>query len=567
MYACDTLEKILRDFVAAKGWAWPDKAQVTPARDEKFGDVATNLALVLAPAVGLKPRDLAAEICAAAQGAGSAIARAEVAGPGFVNVFYAPAFWQATVREVLDQGAAFGRSDAGAGRKAQVEYVSANPTGPLHIGHGRGAALGDSLARVLRAAGYAVSTEYYINDAGRQMRLLGESVLFRTRQAAGQAPAEPEDWYKGDYVVDIAARLLAANPDLLARPEAEAVEFCKVAAVDEIMAGIKTDLADFRVGHEVWFSEKSLVDNGAVEETFARLRDTGLAFEDGGALWMRTTDFGDDKDRVLRKSSGELTYFASDIAYHDHKYNRGFDLVVDIWGADHHGYVPRMKAAVQALGRQADDLQVILVQLVNLLRDGQPVAMSTRSGQFDTLAEVVAETGTDAARFMFLSRKSDSPLDFDLELVKRQTMDNPVYYVQYAHARICSVMAKAAERGVAFDLGSAADPAVLARLDTPEDLRLLKLLAQFPDTVAGAARQLAPHFVSFYLLDLAGTLHRYYTVHQVLGADSPGLMQARLLLMAAVARVLQTGLDLLGVSAPERMERSEAPGAESSPEA
>ncbi len=553
MHACDTLEKILRDFVAAKGWTWPDKAQVTPTKDEKFGDVATNLALVLAPGVGMKPRDLAAEVSAAVQAANPGIAKTEVAGPGFVNVFYAPAFWQATVGEVLEAGAGFGRSAQGAGRKVQVEYVSANPTGPLHIGHGRGAAVGDSLARVLRAAGFEVSTEYYINDAGRQMRLLGESVLFRARQAAGQTPAEPGDWYKGDYVIDIAKRLLAENPDLLERPEAEAVEFCKVAAVDEIMAGIKTDLADFRVGHEVWFSEKSLVDNGAVEQTFARLKETGLGFEADGALWMRTTDFGDDKDRVLRKSSGELTYFASDIAYHDHKYNRGFDLVVDIWGADHHGYVPRMKAAVQALGRSADDLAVILVQLVNLLRDGQPVAMSTRAGQFETLADVVAETGADAARFMFLSRKSDSHLDFDLELVKQQSMDNPVYYVQYAHARICSVMAKAAERGVPVTREGAADPAVLAALSTPEDLRLLKLLAQFPATVASAAKQLAPHYVSFYLMDLAGSLHRYYTVHQVLGADAPDVVQARLLLMQAVAQVVKNGLDLLGVTAPERM--------------
>ena len=563
MHACDTLERILRDYVAGKGWTWPDKAQVTPTKDEKFGDVATNLALVLAPAAGLKPRDLAAEVCAAVQqAAGAALAKAEVAGPGFVNVFYAPAFWQATVAEVLAAGADYGRGSLGQGRKVQVEYVSANPTGPLHIGHGRGAAVGDSLARILRFAGDEVSTEYYINDAGRQMRLLGDSVLYRARQwarqAAGQDPdqvPQPEDWYKGDYVIDIAKRLLAENPDLLERPEAEAVEFCKVAAVDEIMAGIKTDLADFRVGHEVWFSEKSLVDNGAVEQTFARLKETGLGFEADGALWMRTTDFGDDKDRVLRKSSGELTYFASDIAYHDHKYNRGFDLVVDIWGADHHGYVPRMKAAVQALGRSADDLAVILVQLVNLLRDGQPVAMSTRAGQFETLADVVAETGADAARFMFLSRKSDSHLDFDLELVKQQSMDNPVYYVQYAHARICSVLRKAAERGVA---AGEPDAAALALLSSPEDLRLLKLLAQFPDTVAGAAKQLAPHFVSFYLMDLAGSLHRYYTVHQVLGADSPDQVRARLLLMAAVARVVQSGLFLLGVTAPERMERGES---------
>ncbi|MEW5774682.1 MAG: arginine--tRNA ligase [Thermodesulfobacteriota bacterium] len=554
MHACETLEKILRGYVAGKGWAWPDKAQVTPTKEEKFGDVATNLALVLAPQAGMKPRDLAADICAAVQQAEPAIAKAEAAGPGFVNVFYAPAFWQATVGEVLAADADYGRGSLGAGRKVQVEYVSANPTGPLHIGHGRGAAVGDSLARILRFAGFEVSTEYYLNDAGRQMNLLGLSVWYRAQQILDRNPAEPEDYYKGDYIKDIAAQVLQDNPFLDARPEPEILDICRQAAQDGILAGIKADLADFRTEHQVWFSELSLVSSGAVDRAFDHLKERGFAYDKDGAFWFETTKLGDDKDRVLRKSDGSLTYFASDIAYHDDKYARGFDLVVDIWGADHHGYVPRMKAAVQALGQPAGALEVILVQLVNLLRGGQPVAMSTRSGEFDTLEQVCAEVGVDAARFMFLSRKSDSHLDFDLELVKQQSMDNPVYYVQYAHARIRSVMRKAEERGAA---AGAADAAVLARLETPEDLRLLKMLAQFPDTVAGAAKQLAPHFVSFYLMDLAGSLHRYYTVHQVLGADSPDLVRARLLLMLAVARVLRSGLDLLGVEAPERMERND----------
>jgi len=549
MHATTLLRRLLADFTDSRGWSWPDKTTIEPPRDEAFGDLATNLAMVLAGQARTNPRELAADVAAHVAGAVE-VAKAEVAGPGFVNVTFSPSFWQAVAPEVIGAGEAFGRTDTGRGRKVQVEYVSANPTGPLHIGHGRGAAVGDSLARVLRAAGFEVSTEYYINDAGRQMRLLGESVLFRARQTAGLNPAEPEDWYKGDYVIDIAKRLMAERPDLLEMPEPDAVDVCKVAAVDEIMDGIKTDLNAFRVGHDVWFSEKSLVDDGAVEATFARLKDKGLAFEADGALWMRTTDFGDDKDRVLRKSTGELTYFASDIAYHDHKYNRGFDLVVDIWGADHHGYVPRMKAAVQALGRRADDLEVILVQLVNLLRDGVPVAMSTRAGQFETLADVVAETGADAARFMFLSRKSDSHLDFDLELVKQQTMDNPVYYVQYAHARINSVFRKAAERGVESGAVSDAD---LSRLDTPEDLRLLKLMARFPGVVAQAAEHLSPHFVSFYLSELAKALHGYYTVHQVLAAGDDALTRARMHLLAAVAQVVRNGLDLLGVDAPQSM--------------
>jgi arginyl-tRNA synthetase len=471
------------------------------------------------------------------------------------------AFWQKGVAEVLAAGDRYGESELGQGRRVQVEYVSANPTGPLHIGHGRGAALGDSLARILRKTGHEVSTEYYINDAGRQMMLLGRSIWYRAMQALGREVAEPEDYYKGAYIKDLAAEVLAGDSAsgggaaLFDGPEQAALDVCQAHGVDRIMAGIKQDLKDFRVEHQVWFSEKSLVSAGLVEETFKTLLARDLAYEKDGALWFRSTNFRDEKDRVLRKQTGDLTYFASDIAYHDDKYRRGFDLVVDIWGADHHGYVARMQGAVSALGKDPDEnFKVILVQLVNLLQDGEQVAMSTRAGKFETLSDVVAETGADAARFIFLSRKSDSHLDFDLELVKKKSMENPVYYVQYAHARICSVQRKAEESGMALPvlpLGEA-DTAGLALLDTPEDLELLGLLDQYPDVLAASAKALAPHMISFYLRELAQALHRYYQANQVLSVEE-GLRRARLMLLAAVAQTVRNGLDALGVSAPDRM--------------
>jgi arginyl-tRNA synthetase len=435
--------------------------------------------------------------------------------------------------------------------KVQVEYVSANPTGPLHIGHGRGAAIGDSLTRILRATGHEVQTEYYLNDAGRQMLMLGNSVWIRLKQLAGQDVALPDESYKGEYIRDIAADILAdKGQSFLDTPEDEAVKYCKDVAVDEILTGIKEDLTNFRVEHQNWFSEKSLVNDGIVEKTLADLKAKGLAYDKDGALWFESTRFGDDKDRVLRKSNGYLTYFASDIAYHADKIDRGFDLMVDIWGADHHGYVPRMKAGIEAIGNDRESLQVILVQLVNLLRNGEQIAMSTRAGKFETLADVCQEVGVDAARFIFLSRKSDSHLDFDLEVVKQQSMDNPVYYVQYAHARICSLMAKAEERGI-----KETEPKMdlLTLLDTPEDLALLKKMDRFPDVLTLAARTLSPHHVSYYLQELAGDLHRYYNVHHILNAPQPELLQARLHLFKAVAQILRNGLDLLGVSAPEKM--------------
>ncbi|QLA15878.1 arginine--tRNA ligase [Desulfolutivibrio sulfoxidireducens] len=555
MRAITHLRRLLTDILAGRGIPWPEKTTIEPPRDPRFGDLATNAALMAAKAAGQKPRDLAETLRRDLADADPGLT-VEVAGPGFLNVTFPPSFWQATIPDILDregQGG-YGRTELGAGRRVQVEYVSANPTGPLHIGHGRGAALGDSLARILRAAGFDVSTEYYINDAGRQMRLLGTSIRLRYLELHGREVAWPEDWYRGEYIIDLARELVAIHgATLLDMPETEATDICQLYGVDSIMAGIKKDLADFRVSHEVWFSEKTLVSGGRVEATLSDLKARGLAYEKDGAVWFASQSLGDDKDRVLRKSSGELTYFASDICYHADKFARGFDVVVDIWGADHHGYVPRMTAAVTALGKSPDSLKVILVHLVNLLRGGEQIAMSTRAGKFETLADVVAEVGADAARFMFLSRKSDSPLDFDLDLVKRQTMDNPVYYVQYAHARVRSVFAKAAERGIAAGEPNAAR---LARLDTPEDLGLLRLLDQFPEVVETAAATYSPHLVSYYLRDLSGRLHSYYAAHQVLACGDDELTRARMLLLDAVALVLRAGLALLGVAAPEKMERT-----------
>jgi arginyl-tRNA synthetase len=552
MRARTFVEAALQQAVHDLGWTWPEKASIEAPKRAEHGDLATNVAMVLPKEAGSTPRARAQAlqerllaVCA------DNLAAVDVAGPGFLNLTLSPAFWQGTVVRVL-QDAQFGASSLGQGKKAQVEYVSANPTGPLHIGHGRGAAVGDALARILRFAGYAVHTEYYLNDAGRQMRLLGLSVWVRYQQLCGRQIPFPEDGYQGDYIGDIAARIRQERGDaLLTWSEEDAREFCYQEGMNEILAGIRQDLEVFRAEHQVWFSEKSLVDSGVVEATLADLQAKGLAYEKDGALWFASSRFGDDKDRVLRKSDGSLTYFASDIAYHAHKIGRGFDLMIDVWGADHHGYVPRMKAAVAALGRDPECLQVILVQLVNLLRDGQQIAMSTRAGTFETLADVCAEVGVDAARFLFLSRKSDAHLDFDLEVVKRQSMDNPVFYVQYAHARICSLQRKAREMGIA--LPEVADPALLGLLATAEDMALLKTLDAFGDAVELSARTLSPHHISYYLMDLAGQLHRYYAEHPVLSGEDAGLRNARLLLMEAVRRVLARGLDLLGVDAPLRM--------------
>ena len=548
MRAKNHLYTALQAIVADLNLEWPARTTIEPPKEKKFGDMAANIAMVLAKQAKRNPRELASLI-AEKLIEDAMIANVEIAGPGFLNITFSTDFWRNTVAIIEEKGEQFGSVDQGKGKKVQVEYVSANPTGPLHIGHGRGAAVGDSLARLLRFAGYDVSTEYYINDAGRQMLILGQSVLFRARQIAGEDLPDPEDFYRGEYIKDIAQEVLDLHPDLLSKDDA--LEICKEYALNQILDGIKHDLKEFRVEHQNWFSERSLVSAGAVEKTFNRLKEAGLAFEQDGALWFRTTEFGDDKDRVLRKSDGSLTYFASDIAYHDNKYDRGFELNVDIWGADHHGYVPRMRAAVEALGKPKDSFDVILIQLVNLLRNGEQIAMSTRAGQFDTLEEVVKDVGCDAARFMFLSRKSDSHLDFDLELVKQKSMDNPVYYVQYAHARICSVLRKATERGIAVP--EKATEEILSAIEADSELDLIKLLDQFEDVVDSAARQLAPHQISFYVQELAAALHKFYANNPILNAKDENVIAARLCLLQSVAKVIRNGLSLVGVEAPESM--------------
>lgn len=551
MRAVEVLRSALMSMVEEMGLSWPVKAVIEPPRDARHGDLAVNVAMLLAKEAGKNPRELAQAFAAGLPERCADILKAEVAGPGFINVTFSPDFWRQTVLDIEAAGADYGRSPVGAGRRTLVEYVSANPTGPLHVGHGRGAAVGDSLARLLRRAGFAVDTEYYINDAGLQMRLLGLSVWLRVQELKGRPVEWPESYYRGEYIIDIAREMLAEDDGLADLPEDEGKERCYERAMRDILNGIKQDLADFRVEHQQWFSEKTLVEGGKVAEAFAALDEAGYTYHKDDAYWFATEKLGDDKDRVLRKSDGTLTYFASDIAYHHDKYRRGYQWLIDIWGADHHGYVPRMRAAIAAMGQPRESFDVVLIQLVNLLQNGQPVSMSTRAGTFETLADVIKEVGTDAARFMFLSRKSDSPLDFDLELAKQRSLDNPVYYVQYAHARICAVLRRAEERGM--HLPGRCEPVLLAALDTPEDMALLRKAAGMEDMIANAALTLSVHHVSHYLMDLAGMLHSYYAKHQVLDAGDGGRSLARLALLRAVGQVLRNGLDILGVSAPETM--------------
>lgn len=526
------------------------EALVEVPNHPEHGDFASNIAMLLAKSEKKPPRQIADLLVSRLRNDTELFERVEVAGPGFINFFLNKNVWRKTLEVICASGDEYGTCTAGQGKRVQVEFVSANPTGPLHIGHGRGAATGDAIASILSAAGFEVVREYYINDAGNQMDTLGRSVYLRYRELLGNSVDFPQNCYQGDYVKDIARDLIAKyGSKYLETPEEDAVShFAKIGG-DIILKGIQQDLRDFGVVHDTWFSEQSLFDSGKVDESIAYLKDKGFLYENEGALWFRTTDFGDDKDRVVVRGNGVTTYFASDIAYHREKYEQGFDLVIDVWGADHHGYVPRLKGVVQSLGRDPDDLKIVLVQLVALLRNGVPVAMSTRSGEFVTLKEVVDEVGRDAARFFFLMRRSDSQLDFDLELAKSQSSDNPVYYVQYAHARICSIFDNAREKG--FTLPDV-DRTPLSKLETPEEISLIKALAAFPDVVEASALHFEPHRIPFYLQDLAGLFHSFYNKNRVIGED-PELSAARLLLLKCTAQTLKNGLILLGVSAPERM--------------
>ncbi len=524
--------------------------EIEEPKARAHGDFSTNIAMVMASIQKMAPRKIAEAVIAHLDDADGMIARTDIAGPGFLNFYMEKSAWYPVLQEIHDLNERYGFSDMGAGQKIQVEFVSSNPTGPLHIGHGRGAAVGDTIANLLAWCGYDVQKEYYINDSGRQIRTLGQSVLLRYKQLHGQQVEFPAECYQGEYIKDIAADLDSLKGrGLLDLPEADALMQCARYAADKILKGMQDDLIAFGVEFDCWFSEQSLYDTGRVKAILAEFRKQGAVYEDQGALWFKTSSFGDEKDRVVLKQDGQTTYFASDIAYHQDKYERGFDRVIDVWGADHHGYIPRMKAAVEACGHRRDQFDVILVQLVNLLRAGQPVAMSTRAGKFETLREVIDEVGRDAARFIFLTRHHESALDFDLELAKEKTNDNPVYYVQYVHARISSIMRKAAGDGQ----GDAAwDGEAVALLVEPEEIDLIKALARYPEIVRTAARSMEPHRITYYLTSLASAFHSYYNKHRVL-VDEPLLRCGRLNLILAVQKVIRNGLTLLGVSAPTKM--------------
>jgi len=557
-------------------------ANIERARNPQHGDFACNVALLLAKAARKNPRELAARIVAALPRS-PILDHAEVAGPGFINFYLTPDAYHFVVQRILEQGYDYGRSQSGSGQRIQVEFVSANPTGPLHVGHGRGAAYGATVADLLQAVGYQVHREYYVNDAGRQMDILATSVWLRYLELCGETLSFPSNGYRGDYVWDIAATLhrdhgdayrcpadaaiLGAPPDEPAGGDKEAhidalierakellgdnrYRFVFELALNTLLDDIRDDLENFGVHYDEWYSERSLTASGAVNKAVERLRSAGHLYEQDGALWFRSTEFGDEKDRVLVRENGQTTYFASDVAYHLDKIERGFHRVIDVWGADHHGYVPRVKAALQALGDDASKLDVLLVQFANLYRAGEKIQMSTRSGSFVTLRALRKEVGSDAARFFYVMRKCEQHLDFDLDLAKSHSAENPVYYVQYAHARISSVLRQAAEKGLHIE--PSAGTQNLRRLTEEHERALLQTLSRYPETVEYAALNEEPHQVAQYLRQLANDFHTYYNAHQFLVDDS-GLRDARIKLILATRQVVRNGLNLLGVSAPEMM--------------
>ena len=521
--------------------------EVVATRDPAHGDLATNLALVLAKSLNKKPRAVAEALVKALQLPQGLVERVEIAGPGFINFFLKREQRAAVLQVVLAAGTKYGRSEVGRGRKVNVEFVSANPTGPLHVGHGRGAALGDGIAALLEWTGHAVSREFYVNDAGAQIDKLAHSLWARVQQAVGRAGEIPEGGYHGEYLVELAQAILGREGRAFADlPPEEGVRRCRAIGVESQRAEQDRDLAEFGVRFDVVFFESSLYEQHLIERTLQDLSTRGLTYEQDGALWLRTTTFGDDKDRVLRKSDGSYTYLVPDIAYHRHKHERGFERAIDVWGADHHGYVSRMRAAMQALGYPPSFFHTEIVQLVRVMRGGEEVRFSKRSGEFVTLRELFEETGVDAARYFFLMRRGDSQFLFDVDLAKSQTDENPVFYVQMAHARMSGI----------FRVGARAPESVqaagvdLSVLVEPEETDLLKELAAFPDIVARAAETLEPHRVTGYLDGLARLAHAWYHKYRVLGEPEEA---ARLVLAAAVRQVLANGLHLLGISAPDRM--------------
>ena len=512
------------------------------------GHFATNLAMTLAGEQKSSPRNIAEIIIRHLVDPDHFILKAEIGGAGFINFFVAPGQWYDLLSHVINLKDDYGRSSIGKGKKTMVEFVSANPTGPLHLGHGRGAALGDTLCRILDFSGYDVKSEFYINDAGQQIKMLGESIYSRWRQFSDPSYPFPSDGYQGDYIQELAVEI-AKERKLENLAIHEAAELLSELGKDKILKEIKEDLANFRVTFDLWYKESDLYSSGKIDHAIKLIEKGGMLFEKDGALWIRTSRFGDDKDRVVRKKDGEFTYFASDVSYHLDKWKRGFKRVINIWGADHHGYITRVKAALETQGIPGDWLEILLIQLVKLWEGGAEVKMSKRSGKYVTLKELVDEVGVDAVRFVFLSKDHTSPLDFDIGLVKKKDSENPVYYVQYAHARVCSLFRKAATENI--HLPEQPD-STLQRLVLDEEIALIRKMAEFPSLIEEIAGDLGPHRLTYYLTELAGSFHRYYNRHRIV-SDDRTLTQARLFLSLGIRILIKNGLRLLGVSAPEVM--------------
>jgi arginyl-tRNA synthetase len=544
-----TLIKLFQDSIRSLGLEPPAVVEIEIPRNEAHGDVSATAALSLSKAAKKPPKQIAQEIIQALPDT-SAFEKIDIAGPGFINLTYTKEHLYAEMRRLMREKGSFLREDIGKGRRVQIEFVSANPTGPLHLGHGRGAAVGAALANLLHAAGHKVEREYYINDAGRQVKLLGLSVFAAYQQVLGNEYPLPEDGYKGGYVEDIAREMLREHGRKYTQERFENVaEVFIDFAYLRILSGIQSDLEAFGIVFDVWQSERELFSAGEVDQAMSDLKQKEFVYEKDGALWFRATAFGDDKDRVIIKQDGEPTYFASDIAYHRKKIEKRYDELIDIWGADHHGYIPRMHAVIEALGYPKEKLKVLLVQMVTLLRGGKPVQMSKRAGEFVTLKEVIDEVGADTTKFIFLTRRSDSHLEFDLETAKAQSSENPVFYVQYAYARINSIFMHAREKAAQTGNFSDADLGVLI---VPDELRMIKKLLAYPMVFEGAVHAHEPHRITFYLQELAGMFHPYYNKCKVV-TDDAALTSARLALCEAVRIVLQDGLELLGITAPEKM--------------
>ena len=523
-----------------------------PPKQREFGDLATNVAMLWAQRAKKPPRVIAELILKNIEDPQGLLARKEIAGPGFLNFTFSSQFYYQRLSELAEGKE--GSVDIGRGRKVQVEFASVNPTGPLHVGHGRVAVTGDVLARLHQAVGFDVEREYYVNDAGKQMENLGRSLYMRYQELLGIPSEFPVDGYPGDYVKELAQKVKDANGSRFTEvPQDTAIEFFTQYGGDALLQAIRKQLEDFGIHFDSFFSEKRLREKDEVAETIEFLRSRGLIYSQDGAEWFKSTGFGDDKDRAVIKSDGELTYFAGDIAYHRNKFERKFDKLINVWGADHHGYVARLKSAMQGLGYDPTILQVVLVQMVQLTRGGEPVRMGKRTGEFVSLEEVLQEVGRDAARFFFLMRKSDSHLDFDLDLAKRQSSDNPVFYVQYAHARVASIFEQARKSGL-LDGGVVRGnhPVALERLELGEELELIRQMVQFNDVLEDSVRELEPHRMVFYLLELAGEFHRYYNRFRVI-SDDLGLTHARLFLVQNVQTTIRRGLEILGVEAPLKM--------------